>query len=233
MMEDQYRLLAERTAEEKAKFSDALALRTLEASRSSARLQVLQRMLEMSDVGVFEFDPEGKLMQANESWYTLSGYDRERLPGEYSFMSVVFEDDEQLVAAMWHKLVTELHPLTFEMRWKFQESEEISADEKKLGGKIVLAACVPIVEDGRIVAIAGITTDMSSQKARAAMAVQRAEAQQRFRRFTDIAPIAIYIFNQDKGVSLLCDFLITTNLLTWTSTDMDFSLDGILQRQIL
>lgn len=29
------------------------------------------RMMEMSDVGVFEYNPEGKLLHANEAWYRL------------------------------------------------------------------------------------------------------------------------------------------------------------------
>lgn len=31
----------------------------------------IQRMMERSDVGVFEYDPSGKLIHANEAWYSL------------------------------------------------------------------------------------------------------------------------------------------------------------------
>lgn len=36
-----------------------------------ARWEGLQTMMEMSDVGVFEYNTEGKLLHANEAWYRL------------------------------------------------------------------------------------------------------------------------------------------------------------------
>jgi hypothetical protein len=37
----------------------------------SAHWEGVQAMMEMSDVGVFEYNPEGKLIHANEAWYKL------------------------------------------------------------------------------------------------------------------------------------------------------------------
>jgi hypothetical protein len=36
-----------------------------------ARWEGIQAMMEMSDVGVFEYNTEGKLLHANEAWYKL------------------------------------------------------------------------------------------------------------------------------------------------------------------
>jgi hypothetical protein len=36
-----------------------------------ARYKVMQAMMEMSDVGVFEFNAEGKLLHGNKAWYRL------------------------------------------------------------------------------------------------------------------------------------------------------------------
>jgi PAS domain-containing protein len=36
-----------------------------------ARWESIQTMMEMSDVGVFEYNSEGKLIHANEAWYRL------------------------------------------------------------------------------------------------------------------------------------------------------------------
>lgn len=38
----------------------------------TARWESIQTMMEMSDVGVFEYSLEGKLIHANEAWYRLS-----------------------------------------------------------------------------------------------------------------------------------------------------------------
>ena len=37
----------------------------------TARLESIQTMMEMSDVGVFEYDPTGQLIHANDAWYRL------------------------------------------------------------------------------------------------------------------------------------------------------------------
>jgi PAS domain-containing protein len=60
-----------------------------------ARWESIQTMMEMSDVGVFEYNPEGKLLHGNEAWYRLSSHPR-NLPShvEYSFMDLVYPEDQ-------------------------------------------------------------------------------------------------------------------------------------------
>jgi hypothetical protein len=51
---------------------DQLAeLRGIPRANLTARWEGIQRMMEMSDVGVFEYTPEGTLIHANEAWYKL------------------------------------------------------------------------------------------------------------------------------------------------------------------
>ena len=45
--------------------------RTIPRTNLSARWESIQTMMEMSDVGVFEYNTEGKLLHANEAWYRL------------------------------------------------------------------------------------------------------------------------------------------------------------------
>jgi PAS domain-containing protein len=46
-------------------------LRNLPRTNLNARWEGLQTMMEMSDVGVFEYTTDGKLIHANEAWYKL------------------------------------------------------------------------------------------------------------------------------------------------------------------
>lgn len=46
-------------------------LRNIPRTNLSARWESIQTMMEMSDVGVFEYNTEGKLIHANEAWYRL------------------------------------------------------------------------------------------------------------------------------------------------------------------
>ncbi|KAH3981691.1 hypothetical protein HBH98_069180 [Parastagonospora nodorum] len=116
-----------------------------------ARWEGIQAMMEMSDVGVFEYNTEGKLLHANEAWYKLSSHPRD-LPAHvnFSFMDLVHPDDQSLVMSMWNKLAQGT-PVTFEMRWKSHG--------------YVLSACVPIFdEDHVLISIAGNTIDIADQK---------------------------------------------------------------------
>lgn len=82
---------------------------------AAAQLRSLMRMMEMSDVGVFEYSPEGTLLRANDSWFKLS-----RHPGmahmslDFSFMDLVYPDDAAIVVSQWNKLVQN-EPVTFEV----------------------------------------------------------------------------------------------------------------------
>jgi PAS domain-containing protein len=56
---------------EQSKRNEKTLLQDIPRTDSNARWERLQTMMEMSDVGVFEFNAEGKLMNANEAWYRL------------------------------------------------------------------------------------------------------------------------------------------------------------------
>jgi len=55
----------ERVAKHHQSLTEAVAALTREASDSNERLNTFQRLLEISDVGFFEFDDKGELIQAN------------------------------------------------------------------------------------------------------------------------------------------------------------------------
>lgn len=182
------------------------ARRLRDARSMDVRLESLQTMMEMSDVGVFEYDPSGILIRANESWYNLSLHPRvSKMQSDFSFMGLVYPPDIPLVISQWNKLSQGI-PVTFEMRWKAPKREE--SGETEDGFKWVLSACVPVMDDsGSLVSIAGNTIDISAQKSIQQEAVKRAEAlecarasERKFARFAELAPVAIYIFDIDKGM---------------------------------
>ncbi|PSN74729.1 hypothetical protein BS50DRAFT_479382 [Corynespora cassiicola Philippines] len=172
----------------------------------TARLESMQRMMEMSEVGVFEYKPSGQLIHANDAWYRLSSHPK-NLPAHcnYSFIDLVVPEDRSLVMSMWNTLV-EGRPVTFEMRWKPRPGSDDRA-------QWVLCACVPVFDShGQLISIAGNTVDINGQKkaqeeaAARVEALERARASERkFMRFAQSAPVAIYILTPDKGVQYVND----------------------------
>lgn len=169
-------------------------------SNLTARWEGLQTMMEMSDVGVFEYNMEGKLVHANQAWYRLSSHPR-NLPAhvDFSFMDLVYPDDQALVMSMWNTLASG-NPVTFEMRWKAPPGSDAPA-------QWVLSACVPVFDDeGNPISIAGNTIDIMAQKRSQTIAQTRVEAlerarisEQKFARFAQLSPIAIHIFVPGQG----------------------------------
>ncbi|KIW08451.1 uncharacterized protein PV09_01354 [Verruconis gallopava] len=174
-----------------------------EVKIADARLASLYRMMEMSDVGTFEYSPEGKLMRANDSWYRLSLHPREKdTHRDFSFMDLVYPADGPLVLSQWNKLAQGI-PVTFEMRWKGRAFGKTDVGDGVEDAQWVLSACVPILDDqGNLVSIAGNTIDINAQKRVQEQALQRAEAlemarasERKFSQFAQLAPIAIYILD--------------------------------------
>jgi len=104
---------------------------------TSLQLESFARMLEMSDVGFFEYDPDGTLRNANNAWFNLSGHPRiADVPRGFSFMDVVYEEDKETVMAAWNRLAVDREPITFEMRWCYKEGN-ITPEQQELGGQWV------------------------------------------------------------------------------------------------
>lgn len=56
---------------QEVKANQPMLRKTLPQADLTARWEGLQTMMEMSDVGVFEYNAHGKLIHANEAWYRL------------------------------------------------------------------------------------------------------------------------------------------------------------------
>lgn len=113
---------------------------------------------------------------------------------EYSFMDLVYPEDQSLVTSMWNTLA-QGNPVTFEMRWK-------SRPDNSDAFQWVLSACVPVFDEERnLISIAGNTIDINAQKKSHAAAQAQVEALEqakqsklKFVRFAQLSPTAIYIF---------------------------------------
>ncbi|KAF2769491.1 hypothetical protein EJ03DRAFT_272170 [Teratosphaeria nubilosa] len=151
--------------------------------------------MEMVDVGFYEYDMTGRLVQGNNAFYKLSGHpkvdDRSGLP-ELSFSDQVFPEDRDLVHSQWVAL-TEGRPVTFEMRWK-RHAHSRPDGEEDLEGQWVLAACVPTRnKQGEIFSVTGCITDISDQKRHQKQLERAYASERRFGRFCEFANVAIVI----------------------------------------
>ncbi|KAL6702936.1 hypothetical protein ACN47E_000778 [Coniothyrium glycines] len=171
-----------------------------------ARWEGIQVMMEMSDIGVFECDPNGKLLYANESWYKLSSFPKESSAhSKLTFMDFLYAEDRMLLTSRWSCLAQGI-PLTCEVRWLPRAATGHHAQWVSL-------TCVPILDkEHRLLSITGNTVDISVEKKYREAFAARTEAleqakllETRFTRFAQLAPIAIFVFVPGSGMQYVND----------------------------
>lgn len=179
------------------KLEDALADR----DDATGKLSNLRQMMEMVDVGMFEYDKEGVLLYGNEAFHRLSGVPR-GTSEPMVWANWVFEEDLPWLKGVFTRL-TEGFSDTFEMRWTGSDPDD------RPEGQWVTAACVPTTDDtGNITTVSGCITDISAQKRSHSDALKRAEALERaqaselrFSNFIKHSNSAFYNFGMDRKVS--------------------------------
>lgn len=172
------------------KLQDALADR----DNVTGRLSNLLQMMEMVDVGMFEYDREGVLVYGNDAFHRLSGVPKNETE-KMAWSKWVFEEDREWLTAKWTQL-TEGSSCTFDMRWIGPNAAENPE------GQWVSAACVPTTDDaGNVLTVSGCITDIQAVKKRAE-ALERAQASEmRFSNFIKHSNVAFYNFGMDRKVS--------------------------------
>ncbi|KAK8088387.1 hypothetical protein PG997_003348 [Apiospora hydei] len=196
------------TISAKLKCIQASEMTLEDVSFYDARLTTLYKMIDMGEVGNFEYDTYGRLLRANESFYRQSLHPRDpALHQDFSFVDLVYPADVELALFKWNSLTLGT-PVTFEMRWK-NAQYGISHDEEVEDYQWILCTCVPIRDnEGNVASIAGNTIDIGAQKRIQKQALQRAEALERaraserkFTRFALLAPVAIIVIDMKRRIT--------------------------------
>ncbi|GAM86488.1 hypothetical protein ANO11243_045020 [Dothideomycetidae sp. 11243] len=202
--------LARQAASQQQTLIQALQSSELEADHMSTKLQRLVKMLEKVDVGLFEFDLDGTLLQANEAFFKLSGHPRGHAPS-YSWRDTIHDEHLAEVEQQWRRAFLGEH-VNIEMRYKrFNETGVDKEDD--FDGTWVSATVVPIMDKtGAVTCVSGCVTDITDQKIRQRDAIKRAEAleklrrsEMRFHRFAEHALLPIYIYDVDGKLQFCND----------------------------
>ncbi|KAL8972041.1 MAG: hypothetical protein Q9183_000758 [Haloplaca sp. 2 TL-2023] len=148
------RRAAQLAALDRNELSEQLAIRTQEAVESETKFS---RMAELTPVGIFIADVEGRLTYCNDTWYDIS-----RIPkGTVDWMDFVKEEDLDSVKTLWSNLVHDTLPVNAQFRFKAQR--EVQKGHKT--DTWVLASAYPEKDaNGQLKVIFGSVTDITQQK---------------------------------------------------------------------
>ncbi|KAH7386103.1 putative histidine kinase HHK16p [Pyrenochaeta sp. MPI-SDFR-AT-0127] len=146
------RRAAEAAAQQREQLSQQLELQT---SR-------MRRMTELSPLGMYLFNTNGVLIEANERYYEMTGHARES-DDELSFLTHIDDNSKKVAQTMWDDMIKTLKPLTREIQLKNpQQRQHFNGEPIEYW---VLASSSPeIGPDGEVISIMGSITDISHMK---------------------------------------------------------------------
>ncbi|TVY40465.1 Hybrid signal transduction histidine kinase K [Lachnellula subtilissima] len=151
----------------------------LERSRLSEELAVqrsrLQRMAEISSVGMHSMAPNGALLEANDRWYEMTGHPRE--PNEpMSFMELIDAESTEELEKGWKRLTEGKVPWTGELKLKRPWYDPATGSKHDYW---ILATSQPeFSHDNTLKSIMGSITDITLQKQSINDADERAKLSQ-------------------------------------------------------
>jgi PAS domain S-box-containing protein len=144
---------AETAAQKQEQLSQQLELQT----------RRMRRMTELSPVGMYLFDPEGKLVEANDRYYEMTGALREDTD-PVAFLKVCAEASRPVAMGQWEELLKTRKRAVREIQLMIPKVQP-----PELGGDVIdswiLAVSQPeLGPDGEVVNIMGALSDISHMK---------------------------------------------------------------------
>ncbi|KAH9220231.1 hypothetical protein DL95DRAFT_44108 [Leptodontidium sp. 2 PMI_412] len=136
----------------------------LERSRLTEELAVqrsrLQRIAEVSPVGMFSVDPAGLLLEGNDRWFEMTGHSRDKIFA-MSWMETVHSDSIATIQEGWKIMTEQGIPWSSELRLNKPWYDEVTGDKVD---SWIIAACQPEFSDGKLKTVMGSITDISRIK---------------------------------------------------------------------
>lgn len=120
-----------------------------------------QRMAEISSVGLFSIGIDGKVLEANDRWYEITGHSRD-LTKPMSWIDTIVEQSQDIMHEGWGRLTGDRMPWTSEMQLKNPWFD--TAMNEKFDHWVLVAAQPEISVDGELKSIMGTITDITLQK---------------------------------------------------------------------
>ncbi|RDW80496.1 hypothetical protein BP5796_05194 [Coleophoma crateriformis] len=193
---------AEAAALERLKLSEELAV---QRSR-------LQRMAEVSPVGMFSIDPQGLLLEANDRWFHMTAHPMNTTYAK-SWMDVVMDESRPDVEYGWQRLTVQKLPWECELKLKKPWHDPTTG--ALVDHWVLLAAQPEFTSEGDLKTVMGSITDITLQKRSAEDALTRAklseelllrtqeakESEENFKRFADICPGGLFVMDAEQRIT--------------------------------
>jgi PAS domain S-box-containing protein len=122
----------------------------------------MQRMTELSPLGMYLYDLDGVLVEGNDRWYEMTGmsrYDRSNL----SFANLMMDSSREISLNAWHELLAG-NSVTRELQLKPPSNQPRDLDGEPIEYWVLATSQPEMGPDGQIISIMGSIADISQIK---------------------------------------------------------------------
>jgi PAS domain S-box-containing protein len=188
------RVAAETAAQQREQLSKQLELQT---SR-------MRRMTALSPLGMYLFDPDGVLLEANDRYYEMTGYAREDTD-EFGFNKVLAEGSQQVAKEMWDEMMTTLKPSVREIQLRNPQVHPRDLGGNKIEYWVLASSQPELGPNGEVISIMGSIADISHLKwAQALQQTRLREAEETKRQQNEFIDITSHEMRNPLSAILIC-----------------------------
>jgi PAS domain S-box-containing protein len=185
---------AETAAQQREQLSKQLELQT---SR-------MRRMTELSPLGMYLFDPEGVLLQANDRYFEMTGTPRED-SDDLGFMKVVADGSQEVAKDMWDQMLKTFKPSVREIQLRNPQVQPRDLSGNKIEYWVLASSQPELGPSGEVISVMGSIADISHLKwAQALQQTRLREAEETKRQQNEFIDITSHEMRNPLSAILIC-----------------------------
>jgi PAS domain S-box-containing protein len=147
----------------------AAEVATMQREQLSQQLQLhtsrMRRMTELSPLGMYLYDPDGRLLEANRRYYEMTGFPRETSGYEHwSTADVFLGESKKTGFEMWDHIVRTKQPISRELRFRDPKVRPRDLHGEPIEFWVLASSQPEVAPDGELMSIMGSITDISHIK---------------------------------------------------------------------
>ncbi|KAF2126869.1 aerobic respiration control sensor protein arcB [Dothidotthia symphoricarpi CBS 119687] len=222
LFEDEVR--RSRRAAETAQLQREQLTRELEVQTSRMR-----RMTEHSPLGMYLYNPEGVLIEANEKFFEITGAPKDG-DDELGFLGLVTEESKTLALDMWNEMMSTLKPSTRPLQLKSPVVQPRDLNGEPIECWVMAYSQPDLNPGGELVSVMGSITDISHMKWAQGLQERRLrEAEETKRQQNEFIDITSHEMRNPLSAILICsdDIRDTLTQHQFSSNDQQVITDCI------
>lgn len=217
--------------EEVRRNRDAAEAAALKSEHLTAQLAMqtnrLRRMTELSPLGMFLFDPDGVLREANDRYHEMTGHPRDATY-EMAFMEQIEDSSRKLSEEGWHRIIVDHQPWTAELQLKRLLMKPVDLDGEDIEYWVMISAQPEFAADGSVRAVMGSITDISHLKwAQGLQNLRLQEAEETRRQQNEFIDITSHEMRNPLSAILQCADDIMATLKSSRATGVQPSMQDV------